>query len=212
LRARCAARARECYSQQRYGEQLQRVLDEAAAAGGRHAEPLRPSAFAEEFWATCIAKGQARCSHSVQPRYRHGPEALQMYRELITPFAARPSTGSNGHASRAWCLPAPLLIQHDIVAVNDPIFPLEITVPPHLANDVRTLASRFAERPVMPDAALAHLTPLAREALVWMHDAGLLLRTSGERLDMEQHARGGLGRPVFDLRKVDARTDVMWLS
>jgi glycosyltransferase involved in cell wall biosynthesis len=206
MRQRCGDIARERYSIAAYRDTLERVVGECRAAATRPGEPLEVSAFAEEYWATCAREVDDR------PPYRRGAEALRLYRELIAPYASEPTSHQrNGHED-AWVLAAPLRVEPDgRLAVNDPICPLEITVPMPLAASVRTLSSRFADRPVLPAQAFRESAPATIAALAWMHEAGLVLRTSLGALNPDW-APPVLGRPVFDIRTIDHRADVVWLS
>jgi glycosyltransferase involved in cell wall biosynthesis len=208
VRQRCSEMARERYSPARYAEALERILDACveAATCARAAEPVVVSAFAQRYWATCAREADAR------PPYRRGAEALRLYRALIAPYAS-PSTShtQNGHHD-AWMLAAPVRVQPDgRIAVNDPICPLSIDVPPHLSAAVQTLSARFARHPVIPAATLGMCGADVLEALAWMNEAGLVLATSRGMLDPEC-APAALGEPIFEIREIDHRTDIVWLS
>ena len=208
MRQQCRAIARERYSLARYQEALERIVRGCleAATRSHEREPLVVSTFAEEYWATCARDVDAR------PPYRRGSQALRLYRDLIAPYASPPTRHTpNGHHD-AWMLAAPVRLQpDDRIAVNDPVCPLCVDVPPHLSAPVRALTRRFTERPVIAAATLRTSGADVLDALAWMHEAGLVLPTSLGILD-PQRAPSTLGEPIFEIREIDHRTDIVWLS
>jgi glycosyltransferase involved in cell wall biosynthesis len=211
LRARCAARTRERYSIDAYAESLDGLLREAIAAAAGTSEPVRLSDFAEEYWIECMGNRDGRRLGGSRPPYRQSAKALHLYRDLITPFASAPANGASSPAP-LWCLASPLSIhEDDRIAVNDPLYPFMVPIPEELVSSVRVLVSRFAAHAVLSTAAALRDTSAAADALAWMHDTGLLLRTSPGTLDPEC-AHGALGQPIFVLREIDSRTDVVWFS
>lgn len=71
-----------------------------------------------------------------------------------TPFAGTPPDPRLPDAACAWCLAAPLTIGEDILSVNDPLYPFEVPVPPHLLGDVRTLVPAVRATRVDPMVVL----------------------------------------------------------
>jgi glycosyltransferase involved in cell wall biosynthesis len=206
LRQRCCDIARERYSIAAYRSALERVVCECTARAADPGGPLVVSAFAEEYWAACSREIDDR------PPYRRGAEAFRLYRELIAPYASEPASDApHGHA-HGWVLAAPLHMESDgRILVNDPICPVEMAVPRHLAAAVGILSSRFADRPVLPARAFSEASPDMLAALAWMHEAGLVLRTGLGILNPDC-VPPVLGRPVFDIRHIDHRADIVWLS
>jgi glycosyltransferase involved in cell wall biosynthesis len=203
---RCCEIARERYSITEYGHGLEQVVRDCVAAKNLPREPLQASAFAAEYWATCKKDVDER------PPYRRGEESLRLYRELITPYASAPTNGAANRGEDVWVLATALRVEADgRIAVNDPICPFELTVPPNLVASVRALADQFGERPVLAVASLQAAGPALREALVWMHEAGLVLRTRRGIIDLEC-APASLGQPMFEMREIDHRTDIVWFS
>jgi hypothetical protein len=103
------------------------------------------------------------------------------------------------------------MAEGETIWVNDPIFPIDVTIPPPLAKGVRALASQFADQPVLSADCLNHADPEVRDALSWMLATGLVLGTTTDVLDVSC-ARGGLGQPAFVIRDIDHRTDIVCLS
>ena len=213
LRERCRAVARDRYSMARYGDALDEAVRDAAAAARRPSEPIRQSAFAEEFWATCIGEPQGLKLGTFGRRfYRQGPESLRLYRELITPFAGAAMDPVRPDAECAWCLAAPLVFEEDdTLSVNDPLYPFEVPVPKHVLDDVRTLVNQFTLQPVMAHGSLEAATSAAAEAFVWMQEMGLVIRTCRGTLDTAGAGRL-VGAPSFEMRQIDSDTDIVWFS
>jgi hypothetical protein len=127
---------------------------------------------------------------------------------LITPFATA-SSAASAAAGDAWCLATPIVWRSDdTMTVNDPIFPLDTTVPAHLVTAVRAVMQQFAAQAVLLDA---DLVDAPSEALDWLSARGILLRTRASRLPAEC-ARGPLGRPAFAISHVDHATDVVFVA
>jgi glycosyltransferase involved in cell wall biosynthesis len=207
FRERCAAQVRADYSMTQYARAFDEIVRECAELASRPSEPLRPSAFAECLWDARFGRNGPAPDDSKAP-YRRGPETWELYRELIEPFAGMPF--DDAACDRAgWCLPAPLVMRrHGTIAVNDPLYPLDVPVPSSLMPLVRRLIDLFANQAVIDDGALAAERPALDEALAWMRNAGLLLRTPIGVLD-PAFARGGLGQPVFVMHEVDHEADIV---
>lgn len=205
MRREACQRARDHYSVKRFGERVDEVFRECLAETARACEPLQVSEFANEFWATCLK------SLDSMPPYRRGPNAQRLYQELIAPYACETNGKANG-GGRAWCLAVPVSMQPDgSIAVNDPIVPRHVAVPPPLADAVRILVDRFVERPVLGDESLEDTSQAGRDALAWMHQAGLVLASCKGTIDPAL-VPSVLGQPAFVLQQVDHRADVVWLS
>lgn len=205
MRQQCAEIARDRYSLVRYRHALDRIVRTCAAGATRPPEPLMVSDFAQEYWATCTPNEDER------PPYRRGARALRLYRELIEPYAS-PSDCHTRNGYDAWMLPSPLGVQPDgRMAINDPVCPLSIDVPGRLSVAVQSLSCWFAQRPVIPTAMLDASGTDVREALAWMTEAGLVLATRIGGLKLEW-APPALGQPLFDIRELDHRADIVSLS
>jgi glycosyltransferase involved in cell wall biosynthesis len=209
-RARCAETARDRYSIRQYGAALNRVLAQTVDHAQRPCAALQASPFAERFWAMSATPLDGGQRKAARPAYRRGPEAWELYRELITPFSGTTPNGSATAVPSAWCLAAPLAMQEDdALAVNDPLFPFPVPVPPTLVDSVRGVIGQFAMRPVLTHATLLqHSGEAVADTLAWMEGQGLLLRTELGSVDLSC-ARGVLGQPVFVIREVDSRSDIV---
>ena len=174
-------RARAKYSQERLRLTLDALLAERVAqAAEGEGEPLRPTAFGEEFWATCDPASDPR------PPYRRGARSMELYRGLIEPFTglsplavpvseplaegqlltlATPVTG--GKQGGFW--------------QDDPLYPLAVEVPGRYVRSFEKLLAAFSAEPVVPFARLRDRVlsraPDAARALEWMVENGVVLRS-----------------------------------
>lgn len=201
LRCRCATATRERYSMRQYGERLDEALATASDGAKKPSEHLRPSTFATTLWATCARNGNG------QPPFRRGPAAMQMYQELLSSYA---SEVVSTNPARAWCLPSPLTVRDSgKVLIEDPIFPLEIAPPKHLTAVISRLIEYLTEHPVSQSEDLtSDGTDIEREAVEWMHQAGLILECDTPPLDPDW-AAGNLGRSVISIQQLDYLTDIV---
>ncbi len=216
LRESCRSRVQACFSLARYQRGLEHAIERgvAAVAADAGAEPLQPTAFAKQVWATCFedAYGNGGFVDLTVAPYRRSDEAWNLYRQMISRFAGAScdDAGSSLTAARCgWCLASPLVIRDDGIAINDPIFPRRISQPATLSDDVTRLVHAFAARPVVADAAFENEGSGVRNALTWMHESGLILRTLIDKIEPTQ-AHPALGQNAFLIQDVDRHTDVVY--
>jgi glycosyltransferase involved in cell wall biosynthesis len=195
------------FSPARLRDRLNELLrSRVGAPQSEAAEPLLLTDFAREFWATCDPADEVR------PPYRRGARALELYRELITPY-----TGSS-----ALAVPAGVPFENDQILylavpvagdpragfwLDDPLFPLECEVPARHVRSFRKLLAAFATEPVttverMSERYLAR-SPDALLALGWMIETGLVLRSlplPGGISPAEVPAR--VMRPLFSFQRL----------
>jgi glycosyltransferase involved in cell wall biosynthesis len=203
LRQRCIEHAREHYSLARYAARLDEVLHECLTFGC--SERVITSAFADEFWMVCAKNNEE------PPPYRRGEAGMRLYRELITPYAAPPIAGAVDEPDAMWCLPAPLILTNDVVEVNDPIFPFELTPPVHLTVTIKKLINAFTAAPVRSGREFNLDDQLVCEGLEWIREYGLILRTCEGDFSPDW-ARIPAGLPIFRLQRVDHQADLAWFS
>lgn len=169
------------FSPERLRDRLNELL--RAHAGVRRSgavEPLQVTDFAREFWDICDP------ASDVRPPYRRGPRALELYREMITPYTGSSPLGVPADAplesDQLLCLAVPVV--GDVRGgfwLDDPLYPLECEVPARHVRWLRKLLAGFATEPVMTrermtERNLLH-SPDARLALGWSIETGLVLRS-----------------------------------
>jgi glycosyltransferase involved in cell wall biosynthesis len=202
----CQEMAASAYSLERYRENLTVVLDEALRSRNASPEPLRPTPFAESFWRHCTFESDG------QPPYRRGAAGAEMYRRLIAPFAGavdpRPA-----HEETVLCLAAPVeLKEFGAIAVNDPIYPAVLTIPPGLEEAVGQILARAAESPILRPSDALHGcgSDSGSAALVWLVEQGVLLETSARYNAIDWSAVGPeFSQPLLTMQAVASAADVV---
>lgn len=218
LRQSCRTRVEACFSTAQYQRGLERAIEKSvtAAATDAWATPLEPTDFARQLWTTCFegVYGDGGFVDLSLPPYRRGNDAWDLYRRMISRFtdASCDVSESSPAAERGgWCLASPLIMRDDTVAIDDPIYPQKMPVPDALADDVRRLVSAFTERPVQADAAFEGCEADVRDALTWMHESGLILRTVLDKIEPAR-AHRALGQPAFVIHEVEQRADILYIA
>jgi glycosyltransferase involved in cell wall biosynthesis len=201
-------RAAGAYSLARYGALLEEIL--AAAVQGRGpAEPLRATAFGEEFWSVCDPRWPGAA-------FRRGPRSEALYTELVTPFTGvSPEHVPSGDAlepEQVLSLATPVHLNGGgRFRLDDVFYPFEIDVPGAHRDGVGAILGRMREAPAATVGEMACAAPDASGALRWMVDAGLLLRTRPRPGWMEPGmVDRRLGDVAFSVQQVDrAATDLL---
>jgi glycosyltransferase involved in cell wall biosynthesis len=212
MREQCPQVVHERNSLERYRECLESVL--ADVAGREPGAPIRPSAFAQEFWRVCHPDVGSR-----PPPFRRGPEAAELYRQLMTQFVGpdpQPSADRNGHD--ILCLPSALELDGGrTIRVNDPIYPVRVEVPAGLTATVHDIARLMTREPVISvERAMAGLPgdeTRFTDALTWMVHQGLVMRTPGGGHVIDARAvDAALGQPLVSISDVDHAADVVSIA
>lgn len=204
------------YSQAAFAARLEELLCAAVTGGGPSPEPVEPTPLAEEFWRAC------------DPADRRGapfPRSVDLearFREILAPYAgataAHVPAGEALEPDQILSLATPLDDDgEDGVRVDHVLHPYRVEVPAaHLAG-VRAILGVLREEPAIAAGELAaRLADAAgaREALEWMIEAGLVLRTrpvAGWLAPAEADRR--LAQVLFSVREIDgAATDLVVLN
>jgi hypothetical protein len=214
LRRNSVEHADENFSFATFSRMLKAVIAEAAALREQVGEPLALTEFAQEFWRVCPpVRGPF-------PYYRYSPRSYQLYQEMISPYAGAMSDDEAVDKPLApddvLCLASPVLLNDDgSVWVDDIIFPFSLTLPETHAAAVRAALGAMSEEPVMTVESLAskHLSGEqgASEALGWMLDAGLILRTQSG-FPPPQNLGALMGTPLFTVQRVTPAVDIVLLG
>ncbi|MGH9347562.1 MAG: glycosyltransferase [Vicinamibacterales bacterium] len=213
-RQACRAAALERYSLTQYRDGVEAIIGECVARKDTPSEPLAPSQFARDLWALFGRNNGL-------PPYRRGPEAFRLYQELVRPLVGPGESGQpvpvslTGHT--AVCLPTPLVPQSKAcVAINDPIFPMDVQVPADLQDTVEAVV-QVLRREVVTRAdrlavRFADRDELTR-TLTWMSETGLILMTACDDDDDVAVQRFGANSedPVFNIVPVDHTVDVFYV-
>jgi glycosyltransferase involved in cell wall biosynthesis len=212
LGAACLRRAAQEYSAAVYAGRIGALLREAVGTPA-HRRPAGATGFADELWAVCAPELDRR------PPFRRGGRSWELYQELIAPFAgATPwevPAGAPLEESHVLVLAAPVAPGgRKRVLVDDPIYPLEVEVPANLMNPVRAILRVLRVEPAITAGRLLrerldHAGPAA-EAVAWMLEAGLLLRTRGELGPLDPRRIGPqLARRLFTVQRIALTADIV---
>jgi glycosyltransferase involved in cell wall biosynthesis len=212
LRGRCRAAAVDRYSLATYCQLLEAILAECLRSSDASDEPLRASAFARQYWGLCTLQW------GEPPPYRRGPRSYEMYRELMTDFAGTSQASATGgplENLHVLSLATPVRqTAGDAIEIDDPIFPFEVTPPNEHREAVRAALEVMRAEPVVTVGRLVrtHLREQAgaRDALAWMLDTGLLLRSRPEPESVALRSVGAqMGQPLFSIQGVSHTADAI---
>ena len=170
------------FSQARLRDRLNELLRSRLGAQREAApEPLRVSDFAQEFWSTCDPDVEVR------PPYRRGARSMELYRELITPYTGLSPLGvaTAEPLQDDYTLALAVPVVGDARTgywLDDPLYPLQCEVPARHTRWFRKLLAAFAAEPVITVQRMAERhrarTPEILDALAWMIEMGLVLRST----------------------------------
>jgi glycosyltransferase involved in cell wall biosynthesis len=214
LRDSCRSYAQRTFSAARYSSCLESLLEEAKSLHERSSQLLEPTLFARQFWEVCGDKGTLD-----SPAYCQGSRAFELYRQLIglysgTVYAER-RPGAGLRPDEILCLATPVRIDSECeIEVNDPIYPMRISIPAVLCSDVKTLLYKFNEAGVMSvQEAQRRLPDRWFEVLDWMIEAGVVLRIYPEQLRTElPFIETSINVPLLSIQRVNLSTDIAVVS
>ena len=212
FRETCPIYALEHFSQQRYDEVLESIMVDCKQGSENGSQPLALSDFGAEFWDSCLHSSMA------PPPYQRGPRSFELYKELIGPFTGLTEstipTGETLGPEHVLVLAAPVRAEGGIVQINDPIFPMEVSMPEDHHKTCQAILEIVKREPVVQLKRLINLVSSSlvsstEEALKWMLNAGILLRTRPMNPSIDPGLIGDqMGRPLFTIQNVDYRSDV----
>lgn len=212
FREQCLVHVREQFSKQHYDQVLESILVECKKASENRREPLALSEFGAEFWHRC------RYQPMSPPPYQRSQRSLELYKELIGLFAGvTESTVSAAEKLKPdyiLVLASPVQIEGRNLKINDPIFPVDVTLPADYEKTCHAILEILRREPVVK---LDHLKSRVDSSLhasfdaglKWLLNAGILLRTRPMNPTIDPELVGEqMGKPLFTIQGVDYRTDV----
>ena len=212
FRQHCPAHIRKHFSKQGYDEVLESILVDCMRASEHRSEPLALSEFGAEFWHCC--RHQPMCP----PPYQRSQRSLALYQELIAPFTgvteSTVAATEKLHADHLLVLATPVHSEGRQLKLNDPIYPLEVTVPAAYEPACHGILEVVRREPVVQlDYLRSCLDSSLRTSfegtLRWMLNAGILLRTRPMNPSINPKAIDEqMSKPRFAIQGVDYRTDV----
>jgi len=215
LRWRCHEHALEQFSLAPFRRIAESIISESEALKDSRSEPLELCAFGQEFWETCAPR------RADLPGYRRSPRAYQLYRELITPYTgASPDSPADERLkpNHLLCLATPVVLDDDgALLVDDLIFPLRVDPPAAHRETILAVLEAMKQSPVIQVERLISVglscRPDAFEALLWMLEAGLLLKTlpaNGYVFPKDLAAQ--LSTPLFSIQRLQHTVDIVMLN
>jgi hypothetical protein len=175
-------------------------------------QPLALSDFGAEFWKYCLAGSMS------PPPLQRGGRSFELYKELIGPFTGVTESmvpmADNLQPDQLLVLATPVQTEGGIIRINDPIFPMEVSMPEDYQETCHAILEIFKREPVVRLKRLISLltSPLVSstdETLTWMLNAGILLRTRPMNPSLDPELIGDqMSRPLFTIQNVDYRSDV----
>lgn len=180
LRENSVKHAKERFAFEPFKAIIESVITDAEQLTKTPGEPLELSDFGRMFWEICIPL------RSRMPVYSLSPYMYAMYQKLIGPYTG--SADANGEregglsTNHTVCLATPVVINEDgSVAIDDLMWPLQIGIPDQHRQAVVGTLEAMKEEPVIDVERLINVylpnQSNVIEALSWMTDSGLLLRT-----------------------------------
>ena len=139
---------RKHFSTERYDEVFEAILVDCKKSTEKRSEPLALSEFGAEFWHRC------RYQPMSPPPYQRSQRSLGLYKELIAPFTD--VTESVVRAAdklmpdHILVLAPPVQIEARNLKINDPIFPMEVTVPADYQKTCDAILEIVRREPVVP--------------------------------------------------------------
>ena len=212
FRERCPIHVMEYFSKQRYDEVLESILVDCKKLSENGSQPLELSEFGAEFWDRCLHGPMS------QPPLQRGRRSFELYKDLIAPFtgvteSAVPMADSL-QPDQLLVLATPVQTDGRLIQINDPIFPMDLTMPEDYQETCHAILEILKREPVVQLKRLNSLMtrPLVAstgETLKWMLNAGILLRTRPMNPSIDPELIGDqMSRPVFTIQNVDYRSDV----
>ena len=191
-----------------FTQAINSILAEAAELKEGESEQLELTPFAREFFGVCVPLlGRL-------PSYRLSAHTYDLYRQLIAPFTGSTQEGeadTNGHLStgQTLCLANPVVINDDgSVSVDDLIYPIRLPLPEAHRERVLAALEAMREEPIIKVERLigVYLSghPTAIDALTWMLDAGLILKTlAGDGRVTLRDVGMKMSTPLYSVQRIN---------
>src|SRR5689334_12276927 len=212
FRERCPIHVMEHFSKQRYDEALESILVDCKKMSENGSQPLALSDFGVEFWQCCLAGPMS------PPPLQRGRRSFELYKELIGPFTGVTEStipmADNLQPDQLLVLATPVQIEGGLIQINDPIFPMEVSMPEDYRKPCQAILEILKRDPVVQLKRLISLVTSSlmsstEETLKWMLNAGILLRTRPMNPSIDPGLIGDqMSRPLFTIQSVDYRSDV----
>jgi glycosyltransferase involved in cell wall biosynthesis len=206
LRATCARIAQDEYSVEKYGERLATVVDECGTSKRKMHAAIELTDFALEFWYRTAPRPGEKVP------YRTSPQSLNLYRQMIQSFAGRMQTAKQGglQDNQILCLGAPVYMVDNYVIIDDPIYPIELTIPPHLRQDITNILTVFDKKPALYVEAICTTSLPLSAALEWLIDNGVVLISACQAKIPSHTINGHMSKPFCTIHGIAHDTDIIY--
>jgi len=205
--------ALELSSLARYTETVDAMVAECEELSRGPSEPLQLTDFAREFWQECLP------TEFSPPSFQRGPKSFDLYKQLIAPYTgATENTILNEEPlgpEQLVVLAAAVRLEENLIRIDDPIFPLEFTLPEANRKTGDAIFAVLRKQPVISVESLQQLLagPLQscfQSTVKWMLEKGIVLRSRVMDASIEADMVGErMAQPVFSIQTVDFTTDVI---
>ncbi len=208
LRESCARTAREEYSVERYCQRLNAIIGECCQTRNKALAEIVPTDFALEFWYRTASRPGERLP------YRESAQSLNMYRMLIHPFAGRMQTAKTRELqdNQILCLAVPIRVSDDILAIDDPIYPVEIAIPRDLKTSIYGVVEALSKQPVLYLAVLKNNRTALQGALDWLIESGIILVSTCQVKLRPYSINGDMAAAFCRIHGVDHDTDIIYIK
>jgi glycosyltransferase involved in cell wall biosynthesis len=207
----------EEYSLTNHDARLRALVDRVRGTSRSAREPVRPSAFARDFWNECSV------DHAPHMTYRFHERSFGLYRDLIASYAGSTAAQLPEHvpfaATHLMSLATPIrMVGERDVDIIDPLFPARVHIPDGISGTVTRLIRVLERHPVITIQQLCQACEATQAALPgalqWMLETGILLRAPSaphtRHLLAPERVPAHLARPLFHFTVLDdAETDFL---
>ncbi|HEU4712830.1 MAG TPA: glycosyltransferase [Pyrinomonadaceae bacterium] len=210
LREQSVKHAKERFAFAPFKSIMESVVSDALKLTAVKGEPLELSDFGRMFWEICIPL------RSRLPVYKLHPQMYAMYQKMISPYTGSADANSERDdelsGQHTVCLASPVAINDDgTVAVDDLMWPFQIALPDEFREPIIGALEAMREEPVIKVERLLNVylkrEPNAMEALAWMIDSGLVLRTiAGDGSVSLRDLGMRMSTPVYTIQRVNPMT------
>lgn len=206
----------EKFSFDPYCRAMEAVLADGIELKEAQCEPLELSAFGREFFQECIPLMGS------MPSYRRTLQTYHLYQQLITPYTGS-SLDKNGAfkqpaPAQSLCLASPVVINEDgTVSIDDLISPFTIALPASHWETILATLEAMTEEPLIKVERLTRVflasQPDVADALSWMLEAGLILKTVAENKEITpQHVAMKMSTPLLSIQKANPMADALFFG
>ena len=206
VRVSSSRHAHDRYSRAAFRRALDGILSDCRREVSASATPLTPSAFALEYWSTCLDRSGIM--------YTPGERSFELYAELLGDYCGSTSKnvplGEPVRDEHVLCLPWPVSIGAGGRFVpEDPHFPFALAVPAEHRAEFASVMAVMRRQPVITVGELRRAMapePLAGRTLAWLLSAILLRTRPSPDVPLPPPSLGSGDDALFTIQAIDPET------